>query len=130
MLGRAEPHGAIARLLVSRNGTAPAGPAADASGKRLRRLGRRSDRLAETLGEDHDLALLAERVRAAGRGRRRDGRVLGRRSRKALLQAIRRRRRRLRRRALRDGDRVYRSPPKRLLRDVRSAQAAWAAPLS
>jgi hypothetical protein len=62
------------------------------------------------LGEDHDLALLAERVRASGAGR--DGPRVGRRTRKLLLKLIARRRRELRKRCLRAGRRLYRRRPK------------------
>ncbi|HKH79040.1 MAG TPA: CHAD domain-containing protein [Solirubrobacteraceae bacterium] len=91
------------------------------SGKRLRRIARQADALGELLGEDHDLAVLAEHVRAGGRA---DGRATwrtGRRTRKALLKAIAKRRRKLRRRALRDGERLYRARRKRFVRGVRAA---------
>jgi CHAD domain len=84
---------------------------------RIRRLARRADELGELLGEEHDLALLAERVRApgeasqAGRGR----------ARKTLLKLIARRRRRLRRRALRQGERLYRRRPRRFVARMRAA---------
>jgi hypothetical protein len=88
---------------------------------RLHRVADRADKLAEVLGEDHDLAVLAERVRAEGRpGRRarRKSKRIGRASRKALLKAIARRRRKLRRRALREGERLYRRGPKRFVRSL------------
>jgi hypothetical protein len=86
------------------------------SGRRLRRVARRADRVGEMLGEEHDLALLARTVRKrpehfAGR----------RRARAALLKAIDRRRRRLRRRALREGERLYRRRPKAFVRRLRNA---------
>jgi CHAD domain-containing protein len=85
-------------------------------------LAKRADDLGELLGEEHDLAVLAERVRAdAKRG---DGsRAAGAGARKALLKAIARRRKRLQGRALRDGERLYARKPKQLLRRVRAAQA-------
>ncbi|HYM54449.1 MAG TPA: CHAD domain-containing protein [Solirubrobacteraceae bacterium] len=82
------------------------------------RLARRADRLGETLGEDHDLALLAARVR-----RREERSRIGRRTRKTLLKLIARRRRELRERALSDGARLYRRPPKRFVRRLRRAAA-------
>jgi CHAD domain-containing protein len=84
------------------------------------RVARRADDLGELLGEEHDLAVLAERVRADAH----DGRLpstLGRGSRRALLKAIARRRRRLRKRALRDGARLYARPPKSFARRVIAA---------
>ncbi len=84
----------------------------------IRRVARRADRLGELLGEEHDLAVLAERVSAADsafRGEKRDRRM--------LLKAIARRRAKLRNRALRDGRRLYRRKPKRFARDVRREYA-------
>jgi CHAD domain-containing protein len=103
-------------------------PAAGGSGARRKRggkparttpvgkLARRADELAEVLGEEHDLAVLAERI-GAGTGRQK----LGRRSRKALQKPIARRRRKLRARALREGARLYRRRPKRFVRWMRRA---------
>jgi CHAD domain-containing protein len=88
---------------------------------RLRRLAARADTLAEVLGEDHDLAVLAERVRAesgAGKRPRKKSRPIGRATRKTLLKLIARRRRKLRRLALRDGERLYRRRPKKFLREL------------
>jgi CHAD domain len=82
----------------------------------LRKLARSADDLGEALGEEHDLAVLAARIRS--------GRVeLGRGSRRALLGLIERRRRELRKRALADGARLYRRRPKRFGRRVRRAWA-------
>lgn len=67
-------------------------------------LARRADELAELLGEEHDLALLAGRVRA--------GTPKGSRGRRRLLKVIARRRRKLRRRALARGARLYRRRPR------------------
>jgi len=87
----------------------------------LHRLADRADTLAEVLGEDHDLAVLAERVRAqakpGNRARKKSKRV-GRATRKALLKQIARRRRKLRRQALREGERLYRRGPKRFVREL------------
>lgn len=79
--------------------------------KRLQRIARRADRLGETLGEEHDLALLAEQVRLhrdAFRGEKA--------TRKALERAIAQRRERLRARAWRLGERLYRHKPTRFVR--------------
>jgi CHAD domain-containing protein len=79
--------------------------------ERLQRIARRADRLGETLGEEHDLALLAEQVRLhrdAFRGEKA--------TRKALERAIARRRERLRARAWQLGERLYRRKPTRFVR--------------
>ncbi len=78
----------------------------------LEKLAKRADDLQERLGEEHDLALLGERVSApaspltAGGKRRK-------RARKELLKLIARRHARLRKQALREGTRVYKRKPKR-----------------
>ncbi len=87
------------------------------------RIARRADELGELLGEEHDLAMLAARLRDEGK-RGSAKRVVGAGTRKRLLQAIARRRKRLRRRALRDGKRLYRRKPKEFARRVRRAAAA------
>jgi CHAD domain len=95
---------------------------------RLHQVAARADALAETLGEDHDLAVLAERVRAASKRSKRSGHArkrhsrpqpIGRTTRRTLLKLIARRRRKLRSRALRDGERLYRRGPRKLLRQGR-----------
>jgi CHAD domain-containing protein len=83
-------------------------------GKRLRDVAKRADVLGETLGDDHDLALLAQLIRE-----NRAGVKLPRRTRKLLLELIEKRRRTLQRRAMRLGKRLYRHPPKRFLRSAR-----------
>ncbi len=100
-------------------------PARGKRAKRARRqakfvgnIARRADDLGELLGEEHDLAVLAERVRAAANAA---DATLGRGSRKALLKAIERRRRRLRKRALREGAKLYDRKPKRFVRKMRRA---------
>jgi CHAD domain-containing protein len=75
---------------------------------RMRNLARKADKLGEALGEEHDLALLAKRVGAENEMFRGD-----RASRKALLRAIERRRRQLRKRAFRSGFALYERKPKR-----------------
>jgi hypothetical protein len=87
---------------------------------RIRRVAKRADALGEVLGEDHDLAVFA------GRARSDPGIQLGRRTRKTLLRSIRRRRRALRRRALRDGARLYRRRPKAFVARVQEAYARGA----
>jgi CHAD domain-containing protein len=82
------------------------------------RLARRADKLSEMLGEEHDLTVLQQRVRAeAMRGRDGDA---------TLLALIRRRRKRLRRRALKRGKKLYARKPGKLVRRVRAAYAAQA----
>jgi CHAD domain len=88
----------------------------------LHRVARRADELGELLGDEHDLVLLATRVRAERAGARKAERV-GRGTRRALLRLIARRRKRLRKQALREGRRLYRRTPKQFLRRVRSAYA-------
>jgi len=88
--------------------------------KLLREVAKRADELGEALGEDHDLAVLADVVhRRHGRGS--GAPKIPRRSRKRILKAITRRRRKLRKRTLREGQRLYDSPPKRFVRRVREA---------
>ncbi|HWW89960.1 MAG TPA: CHAD domain-containing protein [Solirubrobacteraceae bacterium] len=84
---------------------------------RIHRLARRADALGEVLGEDHDLAVFAERVRSDS------ALVLGRPARRTLLRLIARRRRQLRRRALQQGERIYRRRPKAFVALVRDAYA-------
>jgi CHAD domain-containing protein len=83
----------------------------------IRRTAKRADELGELLGEEHDLAVLAERVRAspalAGKAK----------TRRALLKEIKRRRKKLRKRALKLGERLYREQPGRFTRRVARAYA-------
>jgi CHAD domain-containing protein len=93
----------------------------DPGGKRykpVRRVARRADRLGEMLGEEHDLALLEARVRERSRAFAGE-----RKARKRLLKLIARRRARLRKRALREGEHLYRRPPRRFVRRLRRAHA-------
>ena len=83
--------------------------------RRIAKVARRADGLGEILGEEHDLMLLAERVRAHKRLRRRHKGA-----RRRLLRAISRRRARLRKRALREGERLYAAKPGRFVRNVRA----------
>jgi CHAD domain-containing protein len=80
----------------------------------LREMARRAKRLGDTLGEDHDLALLESFIGDHGRHL---GAGAG--SRKALRKVIARRRRRLRRRALAQGADLYAKPPKKLASRLR-----------
>jgi CHAD domain-containing protein len=118
----------------------PATREAAAAARRLRKLAARADALGELLGEEHDLAVLEQRLRAGARDRRRSrGRAKGRRrapsqpaaelwhtgpgTRRALVKAIEQRRRKLRKRALRQGARLYEDKPGRFVRAVRGAHA-------
>ncbi|MGH2853829.1 MAG: CHAD domain-containing protein, partial [Solirubrobacteraceae bacterium] len=95
---------------LDRGGKSGAGGAS----KRVRRVAQRADRLGEMLGEEHDLALLDRGVRERSRhfaGERR--------TRKRLLQLIARRRKTLRKRALREGERLYWHPPRRFVRRLK-----------
>jgi CHAD domain-containing protein len=83
----------------------------------IARQARRADRLGERLGEEHDLFVLAQRAREPGCGRR---------TRRTLLKLIAARRKRLRRRALRDGERLYARRPRRALARLRRAFAQQA----
>jgi CHAD domain-containing protein len=113
MLERKDPARAKRTGHTKRSKRKPGGAAHEAA---LRKLEHRADELGEALGEEHDLAVLAERVRLNdGRSR------LGRKTRKTLLKLISRRRRELRKRVLVDGARLYRRPPKRFLARVRRA---------
>jgi hypothetical protein len=97
------------------------------SEQRLRELSGRADELGELLGEDHDLAVFAQRIRAGAKRRSRDRTWrCGRGTRKALLSAIAARRRVLRKRALRQGRRLFRVKPKQLVRRVRRTHTARA----
>jgi hypothetical protein len=75
---------------------------------RLRSVARNAEKLGEALGEEHDLALLAKRVRGEDETFRGDGAA-----RKALLRDIKRRRRALRKQAFRAGFALYERKPKR-----------------
>jgi hypothetical protein len=95
-----------------------AGPGGHLQAEPIHTVATRADELGELLGEEHDLAVLAERVRASG-GPFEDEES----AREALLKLIARRRRRLRRRALREGERLYRRRPKRFVARMRDAYA-------
>ncbi len=82
----------------------------------IHRVARRADELGELLGEEHDLGVLDERLRDD-----RAGAAAGRRTRRALRKLIAKRRRALRRDALRLGGRLYAPKPTRYIARVRSA---------
>jgi CHAD domain-containing protein len=88
---------------------------------RLEDLARRADELAEMLGEERDLALLAKRIRAAERGERHHGD-----GRSKLLKVIARRRRKLRRRAFALGRHLYRRRPRAFIKRVAESHASRA----
>jgi len=87
----------------------------DRTSEPLRKLARQADGLGEMLGEEHDLAVLAERVRRShGKGAVEPR--LGPKTRRALLKAIAKRRVRLQRRALKQGGKLYATPTKKFAR--------------
>lgn len=75
-------------------------------------------RLADTLGEDHDLALLADKLRSSATGKRGEP-VLD------LLDAIERRQRRLRRRAIKMGSALYAEAPAVMEKRLRRYWQQW-----
>jgi CHAD domain-containing protein len=75
--------------------------------KQMKKLGRRADRIADVVGEDHDLAVLLGRARELPEALRRGELEL-------LSGLIERRRRRLQREALKCSGRVYKSKPGKL----------------
>jgi CHAD domain-containing protein len=89
---------------------------ARAQAKWIHGLAVRADQLGELLGEEHDLAVLGQWLRAEGK---RAG--VRRAMRRRLEKLISARRAELRRRALRDGKRLYRRSPKKFLARVREA---------
>ncbi len=98
---------------------------ARAESKWLHRLATRADELGELLGEEHDLAVLEQWLLSEGR---RAG--VGRGTRRRLVKLIARRRTELRRRALRDGRRLYRRSPRDFMERVQRAWARTAPKLS
>jgi CHAD domain-containing protein len=106
----------------TRKGSSKARKQTKAGAAFVEQLAKRADDLGELLGEEHDLAVLAERVHAEAKAGRASA-APGSGARKALLKAIAQRRKRLRKRALRDGKRLYRRKPKQFVRRVRAAAA-------
>jgi CHAD domain-containing protein len=84
----------------------------------LAQLARHAGALGDVLGEEHDLTLLAARVDAS-HGPLAGSKRARRRTRKALLKLIARRRKRLRKQALREGQHLYRRSPQRFSQRVR-----------
>ncbi|HWD10353.1 MAG TPA: CHAD domain-containing protein [Solirubrobacteraceae bacterium] len=116
---RVKPKGRRARRACAR---------ARKQGAWLRRLARRADDLGELLGQEHDLAVLAGYVRTLGAGAAPTPRV-GARTRRRILKLIAARRRKLRKRALSDGERLYRPAPARLASRLASAHPRARPPL-
>jgi CHAD domain-containing protein len=87
----------------------------------LRPVARRADGLGELLGEEHDLVVLAGLLPPPGRAPFKGKR--GKHARRALLERIAGRRRQLRKRALREGERLYRRKPKRFAHRARRTHA-------
>ena len=85
---------------------------APADPNRMRKLARQADRLAETLGSEHDFAVLAELV-----AQRRDN-FIDRGEHKRLTRAIARRRTKLRRSAVERGRKLYAAKPKRVVKKI------------
>ena len=91
----------------------------------LHRLAARADELGEVLGEEHDLAVLGAWLRAEGK---RVG--AGRATRRTLERLISKRRSKLRKRALRDGQRLYRRRPGEFMERIGRAFAQTGPKLS
>jgi ribosomal protein S15P/S13E len=77
----------------------------------LRQVARTADRLGETIGAEHDLWLLSQRLRRHRKCFKGDQAA-----RRALRRLIAKRRQRLRKRAFKLGQQLYRQPPKRFVR--------------
>jgi hypothetical protein len=123
MLQRRPPPGPLGVRLPEGVPWRPRGRAGGSS-KPLRLLARRADKLGELLGEDHDLALLADLVGGRqGAGDPGARPKLGRRTRRVLLKTIARRRRRLGRRAFKHGKRLYGEKTKRFVRRTKKTYA-------
>jgi CHAD domain len=114
MLDRAGPDRRLPGGLSQPDGLARNGQGADA--RHITELAKRADKLGELLGEDHDLAMLAGRVRT-------ERKRMGRGSRRTLLKLIAKRRKRLRREALGSGRRLYRKRPRAFTAVVRASYA-------
>ena len=113
MLQRRPSPPGLGRALAGSPGPRKGRP--DRSSEPLRKLALRADRLGEMLGEEHDLAVLAERVRRS-HGKKAIEPRLGPKTRKALLKTIAKRRRTLKRRALKQGRTLYATPTKKFVR--------------
>jgi CHAD domain-containing protein len=84
--------------------------------KGARRITKRTERLGEELGEEHDLWMLSVYVERHPQALGQDDR-----SREVLLKVIAQRRKRLRKRALAGGSRVYADPPSKFTRRIAHA---------
>jgi CHAD domain-containing protein len=84
-----------------------------AAPKKLKRLSKRAHGLADLLGDDHDLAVLRERIRANPQCFADEA------AQQALLAVVDRRRRALQRRAFKLGREIYAQKPKRFVAAVR-----------
>jgi CHAD domain-containing protein len=102
-------------------GTGGGKSSATKASKWLRGFAKRADRLSELLGEEHDLAVLSQWIEA--RCAERGGGTVGRRTAKELSRLIAKRRRRLRRRALGEGKRLYGHSAKQITRRMRAARS-------
>ncbi len=109
----------------SKKGSRPRRERERAEARWMHQLARRADELGELLGEEHDLAVFAGWLRDDGKqaGVRRG-------MRRRLKKLIAARRAELRRRALREGKRLYRRSPKRFVARVRRASERTAPKLS
>ncbi len=94
----------------------------------LEELAERADDLQERLGDEHDLALLAARVLACGSPLA-GGDKARKRTRKRVLKLIGRRRARLRKRALREGKRLFKHKPKRFAKRAHKRLASTGRPV-
>jgi hypothetical protein len=88
---------------------------------RLRTVARRADELGEMLGEEHDLAMLEDAVRAERGGSAAGSTKLRRGTRRLLLRLIARRRKELRKRSLAAGERLYGRSTRSFVRRMRVA---------
>jgi CHAD domain-containing protein len=85
--------------------------------KRLKRVSRRAHKLADLLGDGHDLSMLRDYVETHPQCFENET------SKQALIAVIDRRSKRLRDKALKRGRRLYKRPPKRF---VRAIERGWA----
>jgi CHAD domain-containing protein len=85
--------------------------------KRLKRVSRRAHKLADLLGDGHDLSMLRDYVETHPQCFENET------SKRALVAVIDRRSNRLRDKALKRGRRLYKRPPKRF---VRAIERGWA----
>jgi CHAD domain-containing protein len=89
-----------------------------AAPKKMKRIARRAHELSNLIGEDHDLALLAQRANER-RDRFAEGTAAG-----ELTALTERRRAELRRKALDLGERLFRKKPRKVVRPLEKSGAA------